>query len=124
MQLSRYFIILLIITCLGIGYSHQQFALIRANYNIQYYENQLSQLLDRNEKLMYNITTLESPANLEKTLEANGIDYDMPRRWAVVKRLKSKPPYEFARAAERRSVVFRKFLNFIAVKAEAQVLEN
>ena len=123
MQLSRYFLVLLIITCVGIGYSHQQFVHIRANYNIKHYENEISQLLDRNKKLMYNITTLESPANLEMTLKANGMDYDMPRRWAVVKRSKSKPSYELAKAAERRSVVFKKFLNFIAVKAEAQTLD-
>ncbi len=124
MRLSRYFTILLIVTCVGVGYSHQQFILIRANYTITDYEDQLSQLLDRHNKLMYNITTLESPANLEMTLEANAIEYDMPRRWAVVKRLKSKSPYEFARAAERRNVVFKKFLNFIAVRAEAQVLKD
>lgn len=124
MRLSRYFCVLFIITCLGLLYTHQHFTLTRANYNIIKYQTQLSQLLDRNKKLMYNVTTLESPANLEEKLDANGINYDMPRRWAVVRRLKSEHAYEVAKAAERRNVAFERILNFMTVKASAQPLEN
>ncbi|MEA3305511.1 MAG: hypothetical protein U9R52_01700 [Candidatus Omnitrophota bacterium] len=83
MRLSRYFMILSVVTCLGICYSHQQFILIRANYAMQFHKNRLSQLLDRNEKLMYNIAALESPANLEEKLKNNGMDYDVAGRWFV-----------------------------------------
>ena len=124
MRLSKYFIFLFIITCSGLLYTHQQFLVINANYTIGNYETQLSQLLDHNKKIMYNITTLESPANLETKLNANGIDYNMPKRWAVVKEEKSKPAYELAKVAERRNVVLERILNFMTVKAEAQALEN
>jgi len=124
MRLSKYFIFLSIITCLGLLYSHQQFLLIKANYDIKIHQTHLSQLLDHNSKLMYNITTLTSPANLEMKLDTKGIDYDVPRRWAVVKRFKSGPAYKFAKTAERRNVVLEKILNFITVKAEAQPFEN
>lgn len=124
MRLSKYFVFLFIITCIGLLYSHQQFLMIRANYTIKKYETQLSQLLDHNKKLMYNVTTLESPANLEAKLDANGIDYDMPRRWAVVKRFKSIPAYELTKVTERRNVVLERILNFMTVKAEAQAIEN
>ena len=124
MRLSKYLIVLFIIVCIGLLYTHQQFLRIRANYSISNFEAQVSQLLDRNKKLMYNVTTLESPATLEVRLHANGIDYDMPRRWAVVKRLKSEPRYELTRVAERRNVVIGRILSFMTVKAEAQVLED
>ena len=124
MRLAKYFIFLFIITCLSLLYTHQQFLIIRANYNIKNYETRVSQLLDHNKKLMYNITTLESPASLEVKLSTNGIDYDMPRRWAVQGEEKSIPTYGFATVAERRNVVMERILNFVAVKAEAQALEN
>ena len=81
-------------------------------------------MLDRNEKLMYNVATLESPASLEAKLEATGVNYDVPARWAVVKRLKSKPTYRLAKVAEKRNVVMGGIINFLTAKAEARPLEN
>jgi hypothetical protein len=124
MKLVRYFACLFTIICISLAYTHQHFLLISTNYNIKKYETQLSQLLDHNKKLRYNVTTLEAPASLEAKLSATGIDYDMPRQWAVVRRLKSTSSYEFAKVAERRNVVLEKIFNFMAVKAEAQAVEN
>ena len=124
MRLSRYFLLLFLITFFSLLYTHQQFIIIRANYNIGTYENQFSHLLDRNKKLMYNVTALESPANLEAKLDATGIDYDVPMQWTVVKRLKSEGPYNLAGLAERRNVVIEGILNFLAMRAEAQSLED
>ena len=81
MRLSRYFVILFIVTSFSLLYAHQQFLLIRTNYDIKCYEKQLSHLLDHNKKLMYNVTALESPANLEAKLKTAKINYDVPVRW-------------------------------------------
>jgi len=124
MRLCRYLIFLSIITCLSLLYTHQQFLLIKANYDIRNSESRLSHLLDRNKKLMYNVATLESPANLEAKLNETGVDYDVPLRWAVVKRLKSKPTYKFAKVAESRNVVLGGIINFLTAKAEARAFEN
>ena len=124
MRLLKYFLCLFVITCLSLLYTHQQFLLIKTNYNVIKCKNRVSQLLDHNKKLMYNVTTLESPASLELKLSANGIDYDMPRRWAVKRREKVAPAYGLATVTERRNVVLERILNFVALKAEAQALEN
>jgi hypothetical protein len=105
-------------------YTHQQYLSTYANYKIKQYETQLSQLLDRHKKLMYNVTTLEAPANLEAKLNSNGIDCTVPRRWAVVREVKSEVAYELTKVAKKRNVVLERILNFVTVKAEAQALEN
>jgi hypothetical protein len=69
---------------------------------------------------MYNITTLEAPANLEAKLNTKGLKYDMPRRWAVVKGEESRPAYELVKVAKRRNVVLERLFNFMTVQAEAQ----
>ena len=122
MRLSKYFSFLCIITYIGLLYTHQQFAIIKANYDIKKYETQLSQLLDHNKKLRYNVNVLESPTRLEARLVAKGMDYDVPRQWAVVKGEKSKSAYELAKVPERRKAVER-ILNFMTAKAEAQAHE-
>ena len=124
MRLSKYFVFLSVITCFSLLYTHQKFLLIRANYSMRDYDRELAHLLDHNKKLMYNVTTLESPANLEAKLSATGTDYHMPVRWTVVKRLKSEPAYKVAKVAERRNVVLDSIVNFLTLKAEARAFEN
>ena len=128
MRLYRYLIFLFITTSLGLLYTHQQFLAIKANYNITNYESRVSHLLDRNKKLMYNVASLESPANLESKLSASGVDYDVPVQWAVVKRWKSRPSYKLAKVTGRRNVVMGGIINFLnnflTPKVEARVLEN
>ena len=123
MRLSKYFLCLSFITIIGLVYSHQHFLITTANYDIIKHEDQLSQLLDRNKKLMYNVTALESPANLESKLCANGLDYDVPRQWAVVRLERESPAYDLAKVTERRNAVFERILNLMATDAEAQLLE-
>lgn len=120
MSLKRYFVILIMITGLGVCYVHQQFLIVEANYAIKKREHILSQLLDRNAKLRYNVNALESPVRLETKLAANGLEYNMPKTWVVVKRVESKPAYRLAKNIERRTTLIAKFLNFVTVKAEAK----
>ena len=125
MKVSRYMVFLCAATCICLLYTHQQFLLIKANYNIKKYENRFSHLLDRNQELMYNVTALESPASLEAKLDANGISYSMPARWTVAKRApEGEHEYRLAKVAERRNVVTESILNFLAVKAEARIFEE
>ncbi|MDD5680694.1 MAG: hypothetical protein PHI59_05600 [Candidatus Omnitrophica bacterium] len=120
MSLKRYFTILITVTILGLCYAHQQFLIVEANYTIKKRERIASQLLDRNTKLRYTINALESPANLEIKLAANGIKYNAPKSWVVVKRAESRPAYRLAKNTERRNTLVDKFFNFITVKAEAK----
>jgi hypothetical protein len=53
-------------------------------------------------------------------LAANGLEYNTPKTWVVVKRAESKPAYRFAKNTERRATLVSKFLNFVTVKAEAR----
>ena len=124
MSLKRYFIILIMMTFVGICYAHQQFLVVEANYTIKKRERILSQLLDRYAKLRYNINALESPAYLEAKLQASGIKYDVPKTWVVVKRAERNPAYRFAKNTDRRANFVDKFLNFITVKAEAKTVEK
>lgn len=120
MSLRKYFAILIVITGLGVCYAHQQFLIVEANYTIKKRERVLSRLLDRNTKLRYNIDALESPASLEMKLASNGLEYNTPKTWVVVKRIESKPVDRFAKNAERRATLATKFMNFVTVKAEAK----
>ena len=124
MRLSRYFVFLFVITCFGLLYAHQQFLIVHTNYSLINRESRLSHLLDRNKRLMYNVTTLESPASLEAKLSATGVDYNVPARWEMVKRSKSGPTYKLAKVADRHNVVLEGMLNFLTAKAEARALEN
>ena len=123
MRLSKYVMIVFAVTICGLIYTHQQFILIRANYNIIDIETRLSHLLDHNKKMMYNVTTLESPAYLESKLNATGVDYNVPVRWEMVKRSKTESSYEFAKVPEKRNVVLEGIVDFLTAKAEARALD-
>ncbi len=122
MSLKRYFIILIMMTFVGICYAHQQFLVVEANYTIKKRERILSQLLDRHAKLRYNINALESPAYLEGKLQASGIKYDTPKTWVMVRRVERNHAYGLAKNTARRANFVDKFLNFITVKAEAKTV--
>jgi len=121
MRLSKYLTILILITIVSLVYTHQQFLLIKANYSIRECESRLSHSLDRHKKLMYNVSTLESPATLEVRLRDEGIKYGIPKQWAVVKG-ERVPGVGLDTVAERRSMVLERILSFIAGKSEDQAL--
>ena len=121
MRLSKYLTVLGVLTVVSLIYTHQQFLLIKANYNIKNMEIELTQLLDRHKKLMYNVSTLESPATLEVRLRDEGFKYSIPRRWAVI-RGERAPVSSLNTVAERRGVVLERILSFMAGKKEAQAL--
>ena len=123
MNLRRYLASIFLVACIGVSYAHLQFLITKSNYIIRERERKLAQLLDRNKKLMYNVTALESPSNLEAKLCENGEDYEIPRRWALVKKEKSAANYyELAKVEKGRSAVFERILSLVSVKADTQDL--
>lgn len=84
MKLSRFLIIAILITIGTLGYVHQQVKLLKLNYSINRNKNNLSVLLDQNCMLMYNVTSLQSPSYLEKTLEAKEDSWEVPSRWYTI----------------------------------------
>jgi len=124
MRLKKYFLGLLIITCISLWYVHISFLVVEGNYSIKKYEREISQLLDLNKKLMYNVTALETPACLVEKLVENDLEYDVPRRWAVARRVVRNTPYEVANVGKRHNAVFESVSNFITADAEAKTTGN
>lgn len=123
MRLSKYLTLIAIITCISLFYTHQQFLIVKANYDIKNCEIKVSQLLDQQKKLMYTVDILESPKILEKKLKGKGIKYTIPRSWAVVKeeRIDAGTYYK---VAEKRNTALERFFNFLTKRVEAQALED
>jgi len=79
-----------LVTIISMGYVHQCVEIVKAGYRIEEHRKSLSQLVDRNSKLMYNLSKLESPKNLLSSLDAEKIMF-------VGRREDSKKPYMLAR---------------------------
>jgi len=62
-----------LVTVLSLGYVYQRVEIVKAGYSLQAHRKQLSLLIDRNSKLMYNLSRLESPRNLLSSLDAEKI---------------------------------------------------
>jgi len=60
---------------MAVGYVHQRVEIIKAGYGLQENKKHLSQLIDQNSKLMYNLSKLESPRSLLTSLNAEKIEF-------------------------------------------------
>lgn len=111
---------------LALAYVHQHVELVKLSYAIQYNEKRVAKLLDRNERLGYNVDNLENPSRLEAILQAQKIDVAMPKRAQIV--TVSQPssgqrvPESEAMGVESSSP-FRVF-EFLTLRAEAQAKER
>ncbi len=85
MKLLKSIIGISVITFVGLIYVHQQVELVKLSYSIETSQKKLKVLLDRKERLNYNINDLESPSRLEKVLMSRNIDVGFPGRYNVVK---------------------------------------
>ena len=70
MRVYRSLFTYFVITVLAFGYVHQRVEIIKAGYSLQANRKQLSHLVDRNSKLMYNLSKLESPRSLLSSLDS------------------------------------------------------
>lgn len=113
-------------TALALVYVHQHVELVKMSYSLQYNEKRVAKLLDRNERLGYNIDNLENPSRLESILEAQNIEVAMPKRGQIVQVARSGSGRggggEEAIAVEPGSP-FRLF-EFLSLRAEAQAKER
>ena len=66
-------IIGLAFTLLSVCYVHQRVETLKAGYMMQDNIRRISQLIDRNSKLMYNLSRLESPRYLLTSLDGEDI---------------------------------------------------
>ena len=84
-------------------------------------------MLDRKERLDYNINDLESPSRLEAVLTAKNVDVAFPGRYHVVKVAKTAPGSAEDRL--RSNSIDKKFsifgiADFLGPRAEAQARER
>ncbi|MBI4335397.1 MAG: hypothetical protein HY589_01935 [Candidatus Omnitrophica bacterium] len=85
MRIYKFSITLTVITLLALLYVHQQVELLKISYGINTNEKETARLLDQNRSLMYNMTRLKSPVNLDKKFLAVRKDYAIPQQWQIVK---------------------------------------
>ena len=68
LRVCRFLSVGMILTFIAVGYVHQQIEAITLGYSLQKNRAYLSSLVDQNSKLMYNLSKLESPKNLLRSL--------------------------------------------------------
>ena len=124
MRLAKFFASILILTIISLSYVHLSFLNIEANYNIKSCEKDLALLLDRNRELMYNISALESPACLLAKLDSCGLEYEMPRQWAVSRRYSGSASYEVANVVKRRNAVFERIVGIVSADQKVRSFGN
>lgn len=110
-------------TLVALVYVHQQIELVKLSYVIECKERKLKDILDRNERLGYNIDNLEAPCRLEEALLAERIEVAFPKRGHVVRLASVKlgrsiRPY--ALKVSKKNDIFA-FLDFLTPKTEARV---
>lgn len=100
MRIHKFSITLVFVTAVALLYVHQQVQLLKISYKINANEKDFTRLLDRNRSLIYNITSIKSPVNLDKNFLASKKDYSIPQQWQIVKVALPK--------AEKRAVMLAK----------------
>lgn len=126
MRLFRRITSISLVTLLALAYVHQHVELVKLSYVIQYNEKRLAKLLDRNDRLGYNICNLEDPSRLEAILRNQNIDIAFPKRGQIVKASQipeGRQDNESDDAAVEWKMPVRLF-EFLGLRAEAQAKEK
>ena len=129
MKLLKSLTLISIITLVALIYVHQQVELVKLSYSIGKKEMVLKDMLDRKDRLGYNVNDLESPSRLEKALLSRKVDIAYPKRANIVKVARLRYVGE-QREDRLRSVGFERKFNlfgiaeFLSPRAEAQVKER
>ena len=116
------------VTILSVLYVHQQVEMVKLSYAIEHKERIVKDMLDRNERLDYNIDNLEAPSRLEQALVAKNINVAFPKKGNVVKvaRITPRATTEArlgSRSPDRRFNVLG-VLDFFSQSREAQAKED
>lgn len=129
MKLLRSTTLIFFITFMALTYVHQQVELVKLSYSIGKKEMVLKDMLDRKDRLGYNVNDLKSPSRLEKALLFGKVDIAYPKRANIVKVAKLRYAGE-QREGHLRSVGFERKFNlfgiaeFLSPRAEAQVKQR
>ncbi|MFH0763774.1 MAG: hypothetical protein V1927_02065 [Candidatus Omnitrophota bacterium] len=128
MKLLKSLTLISVVTMVALIYVHQQVELVKLSYSIEHKEKKVKDMLDRRERLGYNINNLEAPYRLEQALLSGNVDIAFPMRANVVKiaGLRHNPRND---ERIRSSGLERKFnlfgiIEFLSPRAEAQARER
>lgn len=128
MKLLRSTAFIFFVTFMALTYVHQQVELVKLSYSIGQKEKVLKDMLDRKDRLGYNVNDLESPSRLEKALLSGKVDIAYPKRANIVNVAKLR--YASSRTERLHSVGFERKFNlfgiaeFLSPRAEAQVKQR
>lgn len=128
MKLLKTLTLISMFTLIAVIYVHQQVELVKLSYSIECKEKKVKDMLDRKDRLGYNINNLEAPYRLEQALISKKVDFVFPKKANVVKvaGLKRNPSREEkirASGLERKFNLFG-ISEFLSPRAEAQVKER
>lgn len=106
-----------LITLMAVGYVHQQIEVVKMGYALQKNRTYLASLVDQNSKLMYNLSKLESPKNLLRSLGDKEIRF-------AARRTGSGECYQLAQleteSMDGRESLIGKFFDLFSPNAEAR----
>jgi glycine cleavage system regulatory protein len=85
MKISKFLIVLAIATTITLGYVHQQIEIVKVDYQMKIIEENLTNLLDHNHFLLYNLTAIKAPHNLEHLLLAKDVTFELPAPYQLVR---------------------------------------
>lgn len=119
--MHRFLCTITIITTLSLNYVSQQVKLLEYSYNINGNRKALSLLIDENERLRYNVASLESPVNLMRRLADNNIELDTPQNWHNIRLAKANPENKKPELTYDNSfrIAAKALINILTPKAEA-----
>ena len=128
MRLLKTVVMISCVTIVSVLYVHQQVELVKLSYSIERKERIVKDMLDRNERLDYNIDNLEAPSRLEQALVAKNINVAFPKKGNVVKVARITPRATTLERLNSRSHD-RRFnalgvLDFFSQSREAQAKED
>jgi hypothetical protein len=118
MSIYRSIITGIMITIMAVGYVHQRVEIVKTGYNLQKDRENLSRLVDRNSKLMYNLFKLESPRNLLASMDDEKIEfsgYNMAKEDSRLHRIAGA----YYDSGIKTGSVIGRFLDFFVEDAEA-----
>jgi hypothetical protein len=119
MKLSKFFTLIISITCISLLYVYQQSEIFRLAYVGQKQQAFLEELLAKNSILHYNIERRASLVHLAKSFSA-GTDYEMPESYRLVKMPLSKEGLALAGRGKKETLLSRIFS--IKRQAEARTI--
>ena len=128
MRLLRTLVSIVFVTTLALAYVHQQVELVKLSYAIDIKDKHLKEMLDRKEKLRYNIENLEAPSRLEKILISKKLVLDFPKRGDVFRVASADRSsgniMRFRRIGLERKTNILGILDFFSPRAEAQTRDR